>query len=133
MKMRDISRTEIANYVVEKLERLTSQKRKEFHQTGRINSFIVDDVLPKLIALQIYNAFPKKEIHTVWGGLLVTLFIVWVIMTVYGTLLLYGLFIQPRHLKNLLLVFSKWRIFGGTRKKIKQAAFEIEERSENNC
>ena len=100
-----------------------------------IYTIVADTVIFVITLPLLYFLFgdsifvPAKEIHTVWGGLLVTLFIVWVIMTVYGTLLLYGLFIQPRHLKNLLLVFSKWRIFGGTRKKIKQAAFEIEESS----
>ena len=61
MKTTEINRTEIANYIVQKLERLTDQKKNEFHQTGRINSFIVDDILPESIALQIYHAFPNTE------------------------------------------------------------------------
>lgn len=64
MKTLNINRTEIANYIVAKLEQVASEKQKEFHQTGRIRSFMVDDVLPESLPLEIYNAFPKKEAMT---------------------------------------------------------------------
>ncbi|OKH23782.1 2OG-Fe(II) oxygenase [Hydrococcus rivularis NIES-593] len=56
-----MNRTELADYITKRLDLLFSEKIEEFCQYGRINSFIVDDVLPESLALQIYNAFPKKE------------------------------------------------------------------------
>ena len=68
---------------------------------------------------------PPADISSSWGGLRVTLFFVWLIMAVYGLVLAYGLFVQPKHLRNLLTTFSKWRIFGKSRAKIKKAAEDI--------
>lgn len=68
---------------------------------------------------------PETDVSTGWGGLEITLFIVWVIMAVYGGLLTYGLLVKPHHLKNILNFLSRWKIFGKTRKKIKKAAKDI--------
>ncbi len=83
--------------------------------------------LPLLYLLFGRNIFVSNvDIMTGWGGLETTLFIVWIIMVVYGSLLSYGLFIEPKHLKKLLSWFSKWKIFGKTREKIAQAGEDIE-------
>lgn len=62
----------------------------------------------------------------VWGGLETTLWIVWAIMALYGLLLLYGLFIKPVHLKNLLYMISKWRLLSRSADRICGAADDIE-------
>lgn len=87
--------------------------------------FIV--TIPLLMLLFGLNAFrPELSNAHVFDGLGYTLLVVWLIMTAYGLLFLYGLFIRPKHLKRLLKVFSKWKIFGKSRHRIQQAAEEIE-------
>ena len=61
-----------------------------------------------------------------FDGLGTTLGIVWLIMAVYGLLFLYGLFIQPKHLKWLLQKFASWRIFKRSKDRIQKAADDIE-------
>ena len=82
--------------------------------------------IPLLLLFFGSNIFiSTADIYSLWGGLGYTLAIVWIIMAVYGLLLSYGLFIKPNHLKRLLLFLSKWKIFGSTREKIRQAAMDI--------
>lgn len=73
--------------------------------------------------------FPIAEGHLMWDGMEETLFVVWLVMAVYGLILFYGLFMKPRHLRRLLERLSRWRIFGKTREKIVQAAHDIENSS----
>ena len=72
---------------------------------------------------------PSNILYAAWGGMGITLFIVWVIMAAYGLLLLYGLFIQPKHLKNLLSWFASLRILSGSQERILRAATDIEQSS----
>ncbi len=66
------------------------------------------------------------ELKIGWGGLEFTLLIVWLIMVIYGGIMTYGLFVRPVHLKRILYWFSKLRIFGKTKDKIRQAGRDIE-------
>lgn len=59
-------------------------------------------------------------------GLGYTMLLVWMVMSVYGLLFLYGLFVRPKHLKKLLTIFSSWKIFGKSKERIKQAGEDIE-------
>ena len=72
---------------------------------------------------------PSSDEFVVWRGIGATLITVWVIMTIYGMLLLWGLFIQPVHLKKFLYFLAKWKIFGKTRHRIKSAGDDIEQSS----
>ena len=69
---------------------------------------------------------PSNGIDTAWGGLGITLFIVWLIMAAYGLLLLYGLFVKPIHIKRLLRWIAKWPIFNKSAQRIEKAAEDIE-------
>lgn len=98
---------------------------------------IVADTIIFVITIPIIALFfgliafrPDLVGNDQFDGLGYTLLIVWLIMTVYGLLFLYGLFIQPKHLKWLLNVFSRWKIFGKSRERIRSAAEEIEVTSE---
>ena len=54
------------------LEKLTTQKeilKKEFNKSGRINSCVIDDLLPEEIANEIYEAFPSPEEMKVYKSL----------------------------------------------------------------
>lgn len=73
--------------------------------------------------------FPTATGHQMWSGMEVTLLIIWLVMSTYGLLLFYGLFIKPIHLRMLLSFISKWRIFGRTKDKILKAAHDIEQSS----
>jgi uncharacterized protein (TIRG00374 family) len=81
-----------------------------------------------LLALTLGPIAFRPELSGIdsFDGLGYTMILVWLVMTVYGLLFLYGLFIRPRHLKRLLLLFSQWKIFGKSRKRIREAALEIE-------
>ena len=72
---------------------------------------------------------PNADVSTTWGGMGITLIIVWVVMAAYGFLLLYGLFIRPIHLKRLLGWFASWKILGRSRDRILKAAEDIESSS----
>lgn len=72
---------------------------------------------------------PSAAISTTWGGMGITLIIVWVVMAIYGLLLLYGLFIRPIHLKRLLSWFAGWKILGRSRERILKAAEDIDRSS----
>lgn len=83
--------------------------------------------IPILYILLGKNIFlPTTELSTEWGGMGITLFIVWLIMFAYGFLLLYGLFVEPRHIKTLLSWIAKWPIFKKASERIVHAAEDIE-------
>ncbi len=83
--------------------------------------------IPLLTLLIGMNAFrPELDLTSHFDGLGTTLLIVWIIMTIYGSLFLYGLFIKPKHLKRLLNVFASWKIFSKSRDRIRKAAADIE-------
>jgi conserved hypothetical protein len=69
---------------------------------------------------------PPEGLSTVWGGLEVTLLIAWLIMTGYGLLLMYGLFIEPRHIRNFLTFVAKWPFLKKSKDRILKAAEDIE-------
>lgn len=69
---------------------------------------------------------PEAGQAYIWGGLETTLCIVWGIMFIYGMLLLYGLFIRPVHIKNLLYFISRWKILSRSEDRIRNAANDIE-------
>ena len=83
--------------------------------------------LPLLYLLFGSNIFiPGEDVSTMWGGMGVTLIIVWAIMAAYGFLLLYGLFVQPRHIKRFLAWVARWPIFRKSSDRIVGAANDIE-------
>ena len=83
--------------------------------------------IPVLYVILGRNIFlPSAELKTAWGGLDVTLVIVWLIMAVYGFLLLYGLFVRPKHIRSFLSWIAKWRIFKKSKRRIQKAAIDIE-------
>lgn len=56
-----ITRKYLANLIFEKLATQKDQLRAEFNQKDRINSCIIDNLLPEEIALQIYRGYPTAE------------------------------------------------------------------------
>lgn len=57
----DLNRGYLSNLILSRLESMSDQLKNDFAQTGRINSCIIDDLLPEEIAQQIYDAFPSPE------------------------------------------------------------------------
>ncbi len=57
----DISRKQLADLILEKLVISKDQLKEEFNINGRINSCLIDNLLPEEIAIQIYSAFPSRE------------------------------------------------------------------------
>jgi Rps23 Pro-64 3,4-dihydroxylase Tpa1-like proline 4-hydroxylase len=53
-----ILRTKLADLIFEKLNVSKDSLKNEFNQSGRINSCIIDDLLPDKIANEIFKAFP---------------------------------------------------------------------------
>ena len=68
---------------------------------------------------------PLKDVSE-WDSLGITLIAAWAIMTIYGVLLLYGLFVEPKHLKKLLRWFASWKILRKSKDRILGAAEDIE-------
>ena len=56
-----MNRNEIGNYIVDSLSKVATLKKQEFTLQNRINTFVIDDVLPENIALEIYNNFPSNQ------------------------------------------------------------------------
>lgn len=69
---------------------------------------------------------PPLESISEWDSLGITLIIAWAIMTIYGVLLLYGLFVEPKHLKKLLRWIASWKILKRSKDRILGAADDIE-------
>jgi uncharacterized protein (TIRG00374 family) len=68
---------------------------------------------------------PVEDINE-WDSLGITLFAAWALMAIYGVLLLYGLFVEPKHLKRLLRWFASWKILRKSKDRILGAADDIE-------
>ncbi|WP_175622849.1 2OG-Fe(II) oxygenase [Chryseobacterium schmidteae] len=64
-----MNRKEYADLILKKLEESKEVYRKEFNLESRINSCIIDDLLPENIAKEIYNAFPSPEEMTAYKSL----------------------------------------------------------------
>lgn len=64
-----MTRKEYATLIVEKLQEKKGEYKEEFNQEGRINSCIIDDLLPEDIAKEIYDAFPSPEEMTAYKSL----------------------------------------------------------------
>jgi Rps23 Pro-64 3,4-dihydroxylase Tpa1-like proline 4-hydroxylase len=56
-----LSRARIADFVLQRLEQDRVRAAAEFRQTGRIPSFILEDVLPSDYARSIYHVFPPVD------------------------------------------------------------------------
>lgn len=69
---------------------------------------------------------PPLEDLAEWSGLEITLVAAWAVMAVYGLLLMYGLFIEPKHLKRLLRWMGSWKILRRSQERIWHAADDIE-------
>lgn len=51
----------LAELILTKLNENKEELRKEFNQAGRINSCIIDNLLPEEVAKEIYEAYPSPE------------------------------------------------------------------------
>lgn len=97
-----------------------------------IYTIIVDTLFfvfsfPILYILFGRNIFlPNDSVSTAWGGMGVTLIVVWAIMAVYGLVLLYGLFVQPKHIKHFLNWVARWPFLKKSKERIEKAAADIE-------
>lgn len=65
----NLTRTYLADLILEKLIVTKIKLNSEFNQNGRINSCVIDDLLPADIAQKIYEAFPSPEEMTVYKSL----------------------------------------------------------------
>ena len=61
-----LTRTYLADLILEKLIISKIKLNSEFNQNGRINSCVIDDLLPADIAQKIYEAFPSPEEMTAY-------------------------------------------------------------------
>lgn len=59
----------LADLIVQKLIKEKNKLKGEFNKSGRINSCVLDDLLPVEIANQIYGAFPSPEEMTAYKSL----------------------------------------------------------------
>ena len=55
-----ITRAEIADHIVARLERCGEEMRRQFTLPGRVPSCLVDDLLPAALAQEIHAAFPPS-------------------------------------------------------------------------
>lgn len=69
---------------------------------------------------------PSADLASSWGGMGTTLVIVWLVMAAYGLLLLYGLFVKPRHIKRFLNWVASWPFLAKSKGRISKAADDIE-------
>lgn len=56
-----LNRKYLADLILEKLIANKEELKKEFNQSGRINSCVIDDLLPEEVAREIYEAYPSPE------------------------------------------------------------------------
>jgi Rps23 Pro-64 3,4-dihydroxylase Tpa1-like proline 4-hydroxylase len=64
-----LTRELLASLITDNLQSNRARLKDEFNQAGRINSCIIDDLLPLDIATEIYNAFPSAEEMTTYKSL----------------------------------------------------------------
>jgi len=63
------TRESLAALIYEKLQDNLDRLKVEFNQEGRINSCVIDDLLPNNTAQEIYDAFPSPEEMTAYKSL----------------------------------------------------------------
>jgi len=68
-KIMNLTRNYLADLILDKLTAAKLQLKAEFNQKGRINSCVIDDLLPENIAQLIYQAFPSPEEMTSYKSL----------------------------------------------------------------
>jgi Rps23 Pro-64 3,4-dihydroxylase Tpa1-like proline 4-hydroxylase len=56
-----LTREYLADLILEKLVVNKVELKKEFNQKGRINSCVIDNLLPEEVAKEIYEAYPSPE------------------------------------------------------------------------
>ncbi len=56
-----LTREYLSGLIFDKLELHKAELKKEFNQTGRINSCFIDNLLPQEVAQEIYEAYPSPE------------------------------------------------------------------------
>src|SRR4051794_17713958 len=56
-----MNRQQYADLILKKMEAAKEHLREEFATPGRVQSCIVDDLLPNELAMEIAAAFPKPE------------------------------------------------------------------------
>lgn len=64
-----INRKILADLILEKLTAQKEELNLEFNKIGRINSCVIDNLLPDDVANEIYNAFPSPEEMTAYKSL----------------------------------------------------------------
>lgn len=64
-----ITRKYLADLILDKLKEQKETLREEFNQSGRINSCIIDDLLPVDVATEIYKGYPTPEEMTTYKSL----------------------------------------------------------------
>lgn len=57
----ELTRTYLADLILDKLIANKDELKKEFNQFGRINSCIIDNLLPEQVAKGIYEVYPSPE------------------------------------------------------------------------
>ena len=67
--MEMFTREYLADLIFKKMSSELEVKKKEFSQLGRINSCYIDDLLPRDIAMNIYNAFPSPDEMNIYKSL----------------------------------------------------------------
>lgn len=55
------SRKELADLIIKRLQEEKETFQKEFQNASRINSCVIDNLLPEEIALEIYKSFPEPD------------------------------------------------------------------------
>jgi len=60
-KIMNLTRTYLADLILEKLTAAKLELKADFNQKDRINSCVINDLLPEDIAKEIYQAFPSPE------------------------------------------------------------------------
>ena len=55
-----MNRSEIASLIIKKIESQREILSREFLTPGRIQNFVVEDLLDPKLVRQIYEAFPKR-------------------------------------------------------------------------
>src|SRR4051794_37508626 len=56
-----MNRQQYADLILKRMENVKEQLKEEFATPGRVQSCIIDDLLPTELAMDIAGAFPKPE------------------------------------------------------------------------
>ncbi len=74
---------------------------------------------------------PGMSVFSDIDGYGITFMTVLFFMTAYGAIFYYGLFINPRSIKRLLIIMSRWRILKRFREDLRGTAYDIVTTSKN--